>query len=175
MGEMYLWLKYIVGKYETLPPYVVLLSDSGPHWHSPPSWAETAVAARPICRVPLGKEIQDGNNPARACKLKGQECRISLREQPAIDAVRRLFGATAKRSGGAADRVCCSEVVLSRRAIRLYPNSTYTRLLAEARSRPDWAWGFAMERLQDTLFGECRPHARHHDLSYLPTWGNDAV
>eukprot|EP00310_Coccolithus_braarudii_P017651 CAMPEP_0183352656 /NCGR_PEP_ID=MMETSP0164_2-20130417/29574_1 /TAXON_ID=221442 /ORGANISM="Coccolithus pelagicus ssp braarudi, Strain PLY182g" /LENGTH=199 /DNA_ID=CAMNT_0025525135 /DNA_START=153 /DNA_END=752 /DNA_ORIENTATION=- len=170
VGEIFLWLKYIVTNYDALPPFVVLLSDSGPHWHSPPSWAETAMRARPVCRVPLGMELADGNNPARACKLKKQECKISQREKPAIDALRRLFGMAAERSGEAADRVCCSEVVLSRRAIRVYSNSTYTRLMLEARSNPDWAWGFAMERMQDSLFGECRPVARKRDQTFLPTW-----
>ena len=100
---MFLWLKYIVDKYDMLPPYVVLLSDSGPHWHSPPRWADAALTARPICRVPLGKELGDGNDPARECRVRQQECRLSQREQPAIDAVRRLFGVTAERSGAPAE------------------------------------------------------------------------
>ena len=57
------WAPWIADHYDDLPEHVVLLSDSGPHWHTPSHYARAAAAHRPCCRYPLGTQGHDQNDP----------------------------------------------------------------------------------------------------------------
>jgi hypothetical protein len=57
-----------------------------------------------------------------------------------------------------ADNVCCSESIISRKAIRQYPHKNYVKLLEiiyPKRHEGIHRWGYAFERLYAQLFNHC--------------------
>ena len=151
----------IVRNYDRLPRWVVLLSDNGPHWHSPTRFAMLAAQHRPCCRYPLGAQNHDQNNPEGECikqeqglSPKGAACKNAEKEREPLAAVSAAFklnlGVEAGNSRVNLDKMrtgvhlldaaCCNEQILSREAILLAPaRAAYERLAADMARPPGCA------------------------------------
>lgn len=157
IGESLVWLQYIALNYNSLPEYAVFLSDSGPHWHARAEWKRYVATAQPRCRLPLGIVLEDKNSPDELCRRKQQMCRRSQFESTAITKIQNIFGRS--RSNNTPrhpdDTVCCSEMVLSRSAIRRYSIETYQNMIEALLNDSKQPWGFAFDRMSYTLFARC--------------------
>ena len=184
-SEFTMWAPWIVRNYDRLPRWVVLLSDNGPHWHSPTRFAMLAAQHRPCCRYPLGGQNHDQNNPEAECvkqeqglSPKGAACKNAEKEREPLAAVSAAFklnlGVEAGNSRVNLDKMrtgvhlldaaCCNEQILSREAIRSHPRAAYERLAADMARNPGLRWGASMERANAALFSTtCRERMRDDD------------
>ena len=156
------WAPWIADHYDDLPEHVVLLSDSGPHWHTPSHYARAAAAHRPCCRYPLGTQGHDQNDPEAECarqratsELHGAACRSAERERAPLEQIDRAFGLRRRAAPTGAhllDTACCNEQILSRAAIRMHPRAAYAELAARIGAQPTLRWGPSMERANSAIF-----------------------
>ena len=150
IGESLTFAEYIVNNYDTLANYTVFLCDANlAHWHRPNKFLNIIRTARPQLMTVVGMSLADHNN--RYFKYRWDE-NSPKTETCSIRNTLNAFNVTYDSS-----RVCegiGNEFILSKRAIRSHPRTSYVAwrdtIISSDCSRR--AFGYALDRTKSLIW-----------------------
>ena len=144
--------------------HIALLSDKGRDWHSHYDWSTLIKTATPRCRTPLTMKLADHSTAKYAItkaikdgsSWNGNGDPASLIRKNEIVPITRILNVfNLTYTPEASDGWCCTESVISRKAILLYTKDQYKMVEEMILRDPDWKWGYALERIISVMFNEC--------------------
>ena len=158
VAEIEMWMRWIRDHYDTVSEHVVFLDDEGPRgWHAGSTWRNEVLQSRPCDVHMLGKKLPDRN--LRDCFLRSWDW-DGCASQTWQCATTLLAWFERPYSKSLHSPVCCTDMVVSRRAIHQHSLATYDyvvkMLQTHMTGHPDLCasgyWGYALERIGHIIF-----------------------